>query len=159
MRALGTPRDGERRPSSSRPFDATRDGFVCAEGATILVVETLERAIDRGAGVYAEVRLVGSSNDAYHVAAPHPEARGVIEMMRVALERAGLEPERVGYINAHGTSTPAGIPAETLRHPRGLRRRTPTAWRSHRRSRRRGTSSAAPAPSRRWSARWRCATA
>jgi 3-oxoacyl-[acyl-carrier-protein] synthase II len=98
---------------ASRPFDATRAGFVMGEGACVLLLEDLERAETRGARVYAEVLGYGTSNDAHHMAQPDPESVGVEEMMRAALTRAGVEPDRVGYINAHGTSTPQGDLAET----------------------------------------------
>jgi 3-oxoacyl-[acyl-carrier-protein] synthase II len=98
---------------ASRPFDATRAGFVMGEGACVLLLEDLERARSRGARVYAEVIAYGTSNDAHHMAQPDPESVGVAEMMQAALDRAGLAPERVGYINAHGTSTPQGDLAET----------------------------------------------
>jgi 3-oxoacyl-[acyl-carrier-protein] synthase II len=98
---------------ASRPFDATRGGFVMGEGACVLALEELDQARSRGARVYAEVLAYGTSNDAHHMAQPDPESVGVAEMMRAALESAGLEPEGVGYVNAHGTSTPQGDLAET----------------------------------------------
>src|ERR671912_1753407 len=111
MRGLAA--EEEHPPRASRPFDATRDGFVMGEGSSTLVLEELEQARARGARVYAEVLGYGASNDAHHMAQPEPEAIGVSDMMRSALRRADVDPKRVGYINAHGTSTPLGDLAET----------------------------------------------
>ena len=111
MRGLVAEEDDPTR--ASRPFDATRAGFVMGEGACVLLLEDLDRARSRGARVYAEVLAYGTSNDAHHMAQPDPESVGVAEMMRAAVERAGVERDQVGYINAHGTSTPQGDLAET----------------------------------------------
>src|SRR5579862_5428971 len=111
MRGLAA--EDEDPPRASRPFDATRAGFVMAEGAGALLLEDWETAERRGAEILAEVLGYGASNDAHHLAQPEPEAIGVASMMRTALERAGVDATRVGYINAHGTATPLGDLAET----------------------------------------------
>jgi 3-oxoacyl-[acyl-carrier-protein] synthase II len=111
MRGLAI--EDEHPPNASRPFDATRAGFVMGEGAGALLLEDWDQAERRGAAIHAEVLGYGASNDGHHMAQPEPEATGVALMMRRALERAGVEPERVGYLNAHGTSTPLGDTAET----------------------------------------------
>ena len=111
MRGLAA--EDEHPPHASRPFDATRAGFVMSEGAGALLLEDWEVAQRRGARIYAEVLGYGASNDAHHMAQPEPDATGVAAMMKSALERAGVDETRVGYINAHGTSTPLGDAAET----------------------------------------------
>lgn len=99
--------------AASRPFDADRNGFIFGEGAGVLILETLERAAKRGARIYAEILGFASSSDAYHVAAPEPTGRGPANAMKWALQDAGINPEDVGYINAHGTSTKANDAIET----------------------------------------------
>ena len=110
MHALST--RNESPETASRPFDATRDGFVLGEGAGALVLEEYEHAKARGAKIYAEFVGGGLSSDAYHMTAPHPEGRGVVAVMKNCLENAGLKPEDVDHINTHGTSTPLGDVAE-----------------------------------------------
>lgn len=110
MHALST--RNESPESASRPFDATRDGFVLGEGAGALILEEYEHAKARGAKIYAEVCGGGLSSDAYHMTAPHPDGLGVMAVMRNCLENAGVKPEEVDHINTHGTSTPLGDVAE-----------------------------------------------
>jgi 3-oxoacyl-[acyl-carrier-protein] synthase II len=112
IQALSTRNDDPE--SASRPFDKDRDGFLIGEGSGILILEELEHAKRRGAPILAELAGYGISCDANHLTAPHPEGRGAIAAMKMALADAGIEPHEVDYINAHGTSTPINDPTETL---------------------------------------------
>ena len=111
LKALSTRNDDPTR--ASRPFDATRDGFVLGEGAGAVILESYDHAKARGAKIYAEMVGGGMSADAYHLTAPHPEGLGARNVMKNALTDAGMQPEDVDYVNVHGTSTPLGDVAET----------------------------------------------
>jgi 3-oxoacyl-[acyl-carrier-protein] synthase II len=112
MKAMSTRNDDPGR--ASRPFDATRDGFVCGEGGGLLVLESLDHALARDARIYAEVVGYGMTGDAHHMTAPDPDADGAARAMSLALRDAGVEPSSVGYINAHGTSTLYNDKSETM---------------------------------------------
>jgi len=110
-RAISTRNDDPQR--ASRPFDATRDGFVLAEGACVMTLEDLEHARKRGAQIIGEIIGYGASSDAYHITAPDENGAGAIRAMKMALRKAGLQPSDINYINAHGTSTPLNDKIET----------------------------------------------
>jgi len=112
MKAMSTRNDEPEK--ASRPFDAGRDGFVCGEGAGIVVLEALEHAVRRDARIYGEIVGYGMTSDAHHMTAPDPEGDGAARAMQLALAGAGIEPGAVGYVNAHGTSTPYNDKFETI---------------------------------------------
>jgi len=112
MKAMSTRNDEPEK--ASRPFDAGRDGFVCGEGAGIVVLESLEHAVRRDARIHAEVVGYGMTGDAHHMTAPDPDGDGATRAMQLALKDAGVDPSVVGYINAHGTSTPYNDKFETI---------------------------------------------
>ena len=112
MKAMST--SNKEPTKASRPFDKNRNGFITGEGAGIIILEELESALNRGARIYAEISGYGSNSDAYHIVSPDPNGKGAAGCMKMALNDAGISPDKVDYINAHGTSTPLNDLAETM---------------------------------------------
>jgi 3-oxoacyl-[acyl-carrier-protein] synthase II len=117
MRAMCS--DGNENPKTcSRPFDAERSGFVMGEGAGVLLLETEEHALKRGAKIYCELAGYAANCDAFHITAPHPEGEGMSDCLQMAVESAGIKLTDVQYVNAHGTSTPLNDKFETMAYKR-----------------------------------------
>lgn len=112
MKAMSTRNDDPK--TASRPFDKDRDGFVMGEGAGVLILESLDHALERGATIYGEVVGFGSTADAYHITSPAPDGEGAARSMRMAIREAGIDAGAIGYVNAHGTSTPYNDKFETM---------------------------------------------
>ena len=156
MRALSRRNDDPE--GASRPFDSGRDGFVLAEGGAVLVLEELERARAPRRAIYAELLGYGMSSDAHHVTEPDPAGDEPGPGDAKAMADAGVTPDQIGYVNAHGTSTPAGDSAETRALKLALGEEHAARIRSPPPRARPATCSARPARWRRSSPRWRCAT-
>lgn len=126
MRALSTRNDAPQK--ASRPWDKDRDGFVLGEGSSIFIVESLESALKRNAPILCEISGYGASSDAYHITSPDPEGNGFVLAMESALKDAGLNPSDIGYVNAHGTSTPTGDPLESNAVKRVMKDHAKKVW-------------------------------
>jgi 3-oxoacyl-[acyl-carrier-protein] synthase II len=126
MRALSTRNDDPKR--ASRPWDKDRDGFVLGEGSSLFIVESLESALKRQAPILCEISGYGSSSDAYHITSPDPDGNGFVLAMESALKDAGLNADQIGYVNAHGTSTPTGDPLESNAIKRIMKDHAQKVW-------------------------------